>query len=228
MPRPRGPTGRSGLRLRERHVGLLPTVLPARRRPEAVAPPAGAPAPGLSGEPLPSEDARWLHDKYERLAAEEGQLAGSRTSYYAAIGTVLITGLIVVFVDLANQRLLLTLFVTFLALLGMMISVVWAVLLHRTTDAQNMWREAARWLEQHHPPVMTSVPAPITLRSGANLTVDLSKPFSAHAARFAQDRQISAMDRVNPATLTEILPQTFLALWTIILVADWVWYFTVH
>ena len=47
--------------------------------------------PRKSG-PLSESELRWLHDKYERLASEEGQLTASRTSYFAAIGTVLVTG----------------------------------------------------------------------------------------------------------------------------------------
>ncbi len=173
---------------------------------------------------LRPDEARWLHDKYERLAAEEGQLSGSRTSYYAAIGTVLLTGLLIAIADLLAQPLLLVVVISFLAVLGIMISLVWAVLLHRTTDAQNMWREAARWLELHHPPLVPQIPAPVTLRSGSTIPVDLARPYSSHALRFADTQGVSWMDRVNPAALTELLPQTFIALWCAVLVADWVWY----
>ena len=75
---------------------------------------------------------RWLHDKYEPLAAEEGQLTASRTSYFAAIGTVLVTGLVVAIADLLSQPWVLAAVVTFLAALGLLISAVWAVRLHRT------------------------------------------------------------------------------------------------
>lgn len=188
--------------------------------PEPAAPALASP----TGPPLTPEEARWLHDKYERLAAEEGQLSGSRTSYYAAIGTVLITGLLVAIVDLMDEAALLAVVVTFLAALGIMISLVWAVLLHRTTDAQNMWREAARWLELRQPPLPQTLPAPITLRSRETLLVDLARPYNAHSLRFADVRAISWMDRVDPATLTELLPQTFIAIWVSILLADWVWF----
>ena len=60
-------------------------------------PPEGIPESVASAPTLTYDDRRWLHDKYERLAAEEGQLSSVRTSYYAAIGTVLITGLVVVY-----------------------------------------------------------------------------------------------------------------------------------
>ncbi|MGP8159395.1 MAG: hypothetical protein ACLPWO_07325 [Thermoplasmata archaeon] len=173
---------------------------------------------------MTQEDRRWLHDKYERLAAEEGQLSSVRTSYYAAIGTVLITGLVVVIADLMNQPSLLAMVVTFLSVLGILISIVWAVLLHRTNDAQNLWREAALRLEQSEPPVDGAWKVPITLRSGASLNLNLLRPFEAHAERFSPARSISWMDRVNPSSLTEILPLTFLGIWVAVLAIVWVWF----
>jgi hypothetical protein len=183
-----------------------------------------SPSVGPPNPPLSPEDRRWLHDKYERLAAEEGNLATGRTTYYAAIGTVLITGLLVVAADLLSQPLLLVASVSFLAGLGVLISFVWAVLLHRTNDAQNLWREAARQLERHTAPVEGVWQAPVTLRSGETLNVDLLRPYLAHDARFARSRQISWMDRVNPSGLTEILPVTFLGVWLAILAIVWGWY----
>src|SRR5580693_4309343 len=102
---------------------------------------------------LAPDDLKWLHDKFERLSAEEAQLASARTTYYAAIGTVLITGLVVALADLINEPHVLIVVVTFLAALGILISFVWAVLLHRTNDAQNLWREAASQLELDKPPL---------------------------------------------------------------------------
>jgi len=173
---------------------------------------------------LTHDDRRWLHDKYERLASEEGQLSSVRTSYYAAIGTVLLTGLVVVIADLLNEPSLLALVVTFLATLGILISIVWAVLLHRTNDAQNLWREAALRLEESEPPIEGEFTAPITLRSGASLNLNLLRPFEAHAERFSRERSISRMDRVNPSTLTEILPVTFFGIWVSVLAIVWVWF----
>ena len=173
---------------------------------------------------LTSEDRRWLHDKYERLAAEEGQLSSVRTSYYAAIGTVLITGLVVAMADLLNEPTLLAVVVSFLAVLGILISSVWAVLLHRTNDAQNLWREAALRLEQTEPPVDGAWNVPITLRSGATLDLNLLRPFEAHAERFSRRRSISWMDRVDPSSLTEILPLTFFTIWVAVLAIVWVWF----
>jgi hypothetical protein len=165
---------------------------------------------------------RWLHDKYERLAAEEGELAASRTSYFAAIGTVLITGFVVSLSYFVGQPRTLVLVATFLAGLGVLISFVWAVLLHRTLDAQAMWREAVEQLEQRAPPVEGELPGRVTLRSGATLEVDLLRPFSLHARRFSRDRSISWMDRMRPGALSEVLPISFLVVWSAVLVGVWV------
>jgi hypothetical protein len=165
---------------------------------------------------------RWLHDKYERLDAEEGELAANRTSYFAAIGAVLITGLVVALNYFLSDPRTLVLVVTFLAGLGITISVVWATLLHRTLDAQALWRESAEQLERLCPPVSGDLPGTITLRSGATMEVNLLRPFSTHARRFSRDQAISWMDRLRPGTLTEILPLCFLGIWSAILVAVWV------
>ncbi|MGA8303389.1 MAG: hypothetical protein WA691_04945 [Thermoplasmata archaeon] len=188
----------------------------------------GLPNARTSGSGTPAaispEDRHWLHDKYERLAAEEGQLSGSRTSYYAAIGTVLLTGLLIAIADLMGVPVILAIVVTLLATLGIMISVVWAVLLHRTNDAQALWREAALRIEQEIPPIPGEFRAPITLRSGDTVPLDLLRPFQAHEERFSTSNPISWMDRVNPERLTEILPLTFLGLWSASLVVVWVWF----
>ena len=165
---------------------------------------------------------RWLHDKYERLAAEEGNLAASRTSYFAAIATVLITGLVVALnYFLADPRVLL-LVATFLSGLGILISFVWSVLLHRTQDAQAMWREAAQQLEAETPPIDGELKGRVHLRSGDTLEVDLLRPFTAHALRFADERAVSWMDRLRPSALAEVLPLSFLGIWCAVLVAAWV------
>jgi hypothetical protein len=184
--------------------------------------------PPLPGSPPPSPigpaDRRWLHDKYERLASTESELAGSRTSYYAAIGTVLITGLLVAIVDLMAEPLILAIVVTFLAALGLLISSVWAVLLHRTNDALTLWREAALRLEQGAPPLEGEFRAPITLRSGDTVQLDLFRPYQTHQERFARTSNVSWQDRVDPSALTEILPLTFLVVWTAVLILNWAWY----
>jgi hypothetical protein len=177
---------------------------------------------------LTGDDRRWLHDKFERLASEEAQLAAGRTSYFAAIATVLITAIVVAVADLSGNHLELTLFITFLAALGVLITFVWAVLLHRTNDAQSLWRQSNLNLEELAPPVEGSVPVPIKLRSGEPLSVNLLRPYETHAARFSKSRAISWMDRVNPEQLTEILPQTFLVIWSATLVIVWVWFLWFH
>jgi len=164
---------------------------------------------------------RWLHDKYERLAAQEGDLAASRTSYFAAIGTVLITGVIVALQYFVSSPRTLLLVATFLSALGLLISFVWAVLLHRTLDAQAMWREAAEQLERVAPPIPGELPGAITLRSGQTISVNLLRPYGAHARRFSDDTAISWMDRLRPGALSEVLPVAFLVLWGVVLAAAW-------
>jgi len=177
-------------------------------------------APSLS-----SEERRWLHDKYERLEAEEGNLSSSRTSYFAAIGTVLVTGLVVAVADLFGHPWLLVVTVSFMALLGVLISFIWAVLLHRTNDAQALYREAALRLEQSASPIPGDLAAPVTLRSGETVDVNLLRPYESHARRFARSKAISWMDRVNPPAMTESLPLVFLGLWSGVAVLAWVWFF---
>lgn len=174
---------------------------------------------------LPSLDGpgrRWLHDKYERLAADEGELSANRTSFFAAIETVLLTAFVLGVDGFLSSHLLLLAAVSFMAVLGILISVVWAVLLRRTTDALQMWRESARHLETVAPPLEGDLRVPIPLRSGERLELNLLRPYSAHAQRFAKDKGISWMDRVTPEALTEVLPASFLVMWVGILVAAWV------
>ncbi|MCI4326086.1 MAG: hypothetical protein L3K16_00375 [Thermoplasmata archaeon] len=185
--------------------------------------------PRDGGEPkaplLSPEDSRWLHDKYERLASEEAALVAGRTQYFAAIGTVLITGAIVALADLPSNAYVLAGVVTFLAGLGILISFVWVVLLHRTNDALNMWRECALGLENLSPPLAGDLRIPITLRSGATLSLNLLQPYATHRERFSRTNSISWMDKVNPDLLTETLPLTFLGIWAATLVLAWVWLF---
>jgi hypothetical protein len=189
---------------------------------------ASPPPPVPRGDPpavLTAEEARWLHDKFERLAAEEVQLAASRTAYFAAIGTILITGAIVATADLLADSVLLAGVVTFIAALGLLVSFVWVVLLHRTNDAQTMWRESALRLEEMRPPIAGVLRAPITLRSGESLELDLLRPYLAHRERFNPANRISWLDRVNPERLTESLPITFFGVWFGTLVVVWTWFF---
>jgi len=174
--------------------------------------------------PLSSEQLRWLHDKYERLAAEEGQLSASRTSYYAAIGTVLLTGFVVAIANLLSHPLILVAMVSFLAGLGILISFIWAVLLHRTNDAERLFREAALRLEEAEAPLPGTLTVPVTMRSGMTMSVNLLRPYETHGRRFAKTALISWMDRVNPTAVTETLPLVFIAIWTVVAIASWSWF----
>jgi hypothetical protein len=109
-----------------------------------------------------------------------------------------------------------------------LITFVWAVLLHRTNDAQSLWRESALHLEQLASPIEGFVRVPVTLRSGDTISVNLVRPYETHAARFSRTKSVSWMDRVDPETLTEILPVTFLVVWSAALVVVWAWYLVVH
>lgn len=177
---------------------------------------------------LSTEDRQWLHDKFERLTAEEGQLAAGRTSYFAAVVTVLITAVVVSVADLSAHPLELALVVTFLCALGILITFVWWVLLHRTNDAHALWTQASVQLEQAAPPVAGSLPATIRLRSGETVAVNLLRPAELHATRFSRSRAVSPMDRVNPDRLTELLPQTFLLVWSATIILIWSWFVVVH
>lgn len=173
---------------------------------------------------LTPEERKWLHDKYERLAAEEGQLAATRTSYFAAIGSVLVTAVVVAIADLSGQRLVLASVATFLATLGILISSIWAVLLHRTNDARDLWREAVVQLEQSEPPIEGDLPAVVSLRNREMVPVNLLRPYMVHQVRFARGGETSWMDRVNPGRLSEILPMAFLVIWVLALGFAWAWY----
>ncbi|MCI4363998.1 MAG: hypothetical protein L3K13_06850 [Thermoplasmata archaeon] len=182
------------------------------------------PTVASTGRTVPSqEELRWLHDKYERLASEEAGLTSTRTSYFAAIGTVLVTGLVIAIANLLGHPWLLVAMISFLAGLGIMISAVWVVLLGRTTDAQELWREAALRLEQKTTLFSSGIQASISLRSGRTLEVDLTRPYEAHALRFSASGGASWTDRMNPSTLMETLPLTFLAIWGATLIAAWTW-----
>lgn len=185
---------------------------------------AAASAAAPDPPPLTPEERRWLHDKYERLAAEEGQLAAGRTSYFAAIASVLVTGMVVGTAYFRGDPLVLAGIASFLSAIGIVISFVWAVLLHRTNDAQSLWREAAARIEEAEPPLEGNLPGTITLRSHRTLSVNLLRPYQAHRTRFSAGEGIGWMDRVAPGRLTESLPLVFLILWVVVLVYAWTRY----
>lgn len=172
---------------------------------------------------LTADERRWLHDKYAQLAAEEGQLAGARTSYFATIAAVQFTGFVVLVTSLLSRPVLFAGVTTLLGGFGVLIAVVWALLLHRTYDAQELWRRSARLIESQAPPLEASAPVTMALGSGQELTIDLTRPFLAHAVRFSPERTIPWIDRFNPYRLSEIMPVSLVALWTGTIVGSWVW-----
>ncbi len=177
---------------------------------------------GSGAVPTPDER-RWLHDKYERLAQEEGNLLAARTSYFATICAVLITGLVFALVNELAEPFLLAVSATFLAGIGIVLSVIWEVLVRRTTGAQRLWREAAISLEEQAPPIDGQLRGSVPLRSGAMLEVDLVKPYHAHRARFSRAQGAAWMERINPATVSEVLPVSFIAIWSGALLVVWSW-----
>jgi uncharacterized membrane protein YhaH (DUF805 family) len=181
--------------------------------------PQASSSPVTNVSALDSQSRRWLHDKYERLAAEESTLAANRTSYFAAIGAVLLTALVVALNDFINTPRILILVVSFLAGLGLLVSIVWVILLRRTTDAQNLWRESIRELERTAPPLEGQILIPIVLRSGETMDIDLLRPYTAHSNRFSKDKRVSWLDRLTPESLTQVLPGTFVIIWLCVLVA---------
>jgi len=181
---------------------------------------AGATLPA----PLANDERRWLHDKYERLAAEEATLADSRTSYFAAIASALVAALVVLVVnELARPEVFVTL-ATLLASFGILISAVWTVVLHRTGDAQYLWRQAALLLEEAAPPISTPLPTPLQTRHVGTIQVDLTKPYHVHEVRFADNRDVAWIDRVNPSTVSANVPLMLVVLWCLVLLGSWAWY----
>jgi hypothetical protein len=82
--------------------------------------------------PSPRSDERGgLRDTFERLAAEESQRASTPCTYDDAVGTDPITTLVVTPTNLPSPALLRGVIVTFLAGLGILISLVEVVLLDR-------------------------------------------------------------------------------------------------
>jgi len=183
---------------------------------------ASPPAPAA---PLTNDERRWLHDKYERLAAEEATLAESRTGYFAAIASAIVAAFVVLVVNELGHAELFATMASLLALFGILISVLWSVVLHRTGDAQFLWRQAALLLESESPPLSSSLPTPLATRHGDTIQVDLSKPYHVHAIRFSDSNRIAWMDRVDPSAISANVPLTLVVLWVAVLVGVWAWYF---
>src|SRR5690348_138924 len=99
--------------------------------------PSGAPDPDRE---LTAEERRWLHDKYQKFDQGEAQLADFRSSYMAAITTGLVAATVYAVVNLLPKgNLLFATTLTLLAGLGILLSTLWALVLRRTTQAQNLW-----------------------------------------------------------------------------------------
>jgi len=185
------------------------------------------PTPAAPFDAISPEERRWLHDKYERLAGDEAELANSRTSYFAAIASALVAALVVLVINELGHPLLFAMMSSLLAGFGILISAVWTVVLHRTTAAQNLWREAALLLESQAGPIATTLPSDVPIRGGRTIRVDLTRPYRAHQTRFAPTAEVPWIDRVNPSEVSENVPLTLAVLWTVVVVGTWVWYFSV-
>ncbi|MCI4360788.1 MAG: hypothetical protein L3J91_03720 [Thermoplasmata archaeon] len=174
--------------------------------------------------PLASDERRWLHDKYERLANEEASLADSRTSYFAAIASALVAALVVLVINELGRPTIMVTMTTFLAAFGILISTVWTVVLHRTADAQALWRDAAILVERTTPPIATAARAQIPVHGKVAIDVDLTRPYQVHQIRFATGKDVPWIDRLNPSAVSANVPLTMVGLWCLVLVGIWYWF----
>jgi hypothetical protein len=187
---------------------------------------AGLPA---NPETLTPAERQWLHDKYQRLDQGEAELMSYRASYFVAVTTALIAALVYAIVNLLTHGpLLFALTSSLLGGFGLVIAVLWAVVVRRTTEAQFLWREAARQLEIVAPPIDRSSKVSIDVRGRGPLTVDLTRPYLMHELRFSVKQDAPWLDRTEPATLTTRLPLVVLGLWMVVLVGAWIWFAASH
>ncbi len=178
----------------------------------------------LATQELAPTDRRWLHDKYEKLAEHEAQLADYRTSYFAVLNTALVAGTVLVVVNLLKTPPIFATAASLLAGFGLLMSVVWALLLHRTLAAQDLWRDAALALEAEFPPVPAPLPADLPAGvAGRRISVDLARPYHAHHLRFSGEHGASFLDTIRPAEVWSRIPVIFCGVWGTLLVAVWVW-----
>lgn len=195
-------------------------AVPSRTKP-VTEPPPGPPSPSL----LSQEDRRWLHETYRQFDLAEGQLADYRSSYTAAITTAIVAAMVYAVVNLLPKgQLLFAVTVSLLSAFGLLISSVWALVLRRTTEAQNLWRQAAFELEECAPPVPGPLFRPIPVRPGVEIPIDLTQPYHAHARRFQGPASIPRLDRVRPAELAGWVPVILLIVWAVVLAGVWTWY----
>lgn len=161
-----------------------------------------------SGATTATESARYLHDKYERLAAHEDLLVDQRTAFFVAITSVIAA---VVYFALSSQgtsplfwRVLL------LSSAGMStLSVFWLFTVERTIHSQRLFRDHAKTIERLWPladsPIARSTSGPY-----------LSQPFSAHQIEFLERRDgrpnLRLLHSLPPSVLWSRLPWVFLVL----------------
>lgn len=182
-------------------------------------PPAGGDAD------VPLEERRWLHDKYQSLAEYEARLADYRTSYFAVLNTALVAGMVLVVINLLRNPPVFAATATLLGLLGIGMSLLWAIVLHRTIAAQNLWRDAAMSLESDFPPVGRRLPSTVPGGRGSErIPVDLSRPYHTHRARFSRGPGAGYFDTVQPAELWSSVPVLFAVAWGAGLAVVWTWY----
>lgn len=180
---------------------------------------------GPGAGPLTGEERRWLHDKYQRLAEHEAQLADYRTSYFAAIEAALVAAQVLLVINLLRAPPVFATVSTLLALFGLLVCGVWALVLHRTTAAMLLWREGATRLEAIAPPVPG--PIDVTVEIGhrrAPLSIDLTRPFQAHQHRFGGDRSIPWADSIRPTELWGDIPLILAGAWGVVIAVVWFWF----
>lgn len=179
------------------------------------------------GEPrgLLWEERRWLHDKYQRLAEHEAQLADYRTSYFGAILAALVAAQALIVINLRGAPNELVTSSTILDASGIAISAVWALVLHRTYAAQALWREALIQLEVHASPLPGRLDAVVSIRGGpATIAVDLARPYHTHRDRFSARPNVPWLDRVRPLELTSDIPLILVGIWAVTLAIVWAWF----
>ncbi len=176
-------------------------------------------------DPLTLAERRWLHDKYEKLAEHEAQLADYRSSYFAVLNTALIAGLVLIVINLLRNPPLFLAGASMLGLFGAGMSGIWALVLHRTIAAQNLWRDAALALETDFPPLesplVTQVPGG---QPGTSISIDLTRPYHAHRLRFSREHGATFFDAIQPGHVWSGIPLVFCVGWLTVMVAVWAWY----
>jgi hypothetical protein len=178
-----------------------------------------------SGDTPSAEERRWLHDKYQRLSEHEAQLADYRSSYFAVLNTALVAGLALLLVNLYRSPPLFVAGATLLAGFGLVVTMIWSLLLRRTTAALELWREAVLELERVAPPILVHIPTQLTLESTARtFAVDLARPYDTHRRRFQPENAVSRADMIRPSELWSDVPVILAGVWATVLFGVWAWF----